>query len=54
MLTNSGIGSAPRASRNRNLVASSFSLMPGETIVVGSSKLEGGGAAIVVLLTAIP
>lgn len=45
---------APKAARDRNLVASSFSVLPGETIVVGSSKLEGGSTALVVLLTAIP
>ncbi len=41
----------------RRLISTSFSVVPGETIVVGTSKLEdhgGGGAAVVVLVTAVP
>lgn len=45
---------APRASRSRILIDSSFSLDVGETIIVGSSKLDGGSQALLVLLTAIP
>ena len=43
---------APRPPRR--LIESTFSVQPGETIVVGSSKLNGGGKALLVLLTAIP
>ena len=47
-------GSSYAPKPGRQLVASSFSIMPGATIVLGSSKLEGGSTALVVLLTAIP
>ena len=48
-------GRVARAPRGpRRLIESSFSLDVGETIVVGSSKLNGGGKALLVLLTAIP
>ena len=43
---------APRAART--LINSSFSLDVGETIVVGSSKLNGSGQALLALLTVIP
>jgi len=45
-------GEAP--SVDRYLLNSSFAIELGETIVVGSSKLDGPGKALVVLLTAIP
>ena len=47
-----GVARAPFGPRR--LIESSFSLEVGETIVVGSSKLNGGGEALLVLLTAIP
>jgi hypothetical protein len=50
----SGDAVAPQASIRRTLIESSFSLGLGETIIVGSSKLNGGGEALLVLLTAIP
>jgi hypothetical protein len=37
-----------------NLLATSFSIRKGETLVVGTSKLEGSDRALVVLLTALP
>ncbi len=43
---------APPASQA--LIETSFSLKGGETIVVGTSKLNGSDEAIVVLLTAVP
>lgn len=43
---------APRAVRD--LISTSFSLKPGETIVVGTSKVDGTNEALVVLLTAVP
>jgi len=50
-----GSGGVVRAPRGpRRLIETSFSLEVGETIVVGSSKLNGGGEALLVLLTAIP
>ncbi|HEV8583036.1 MAG TPA: hypothetical protein VGX68_28545 [Thermoanaerobaculia bacterium] len=38
----------------RDLISTSFSLKTGETIVVGTSKVDGTGEALVVLLTAVP
>ncbi len=43
---------APRAPRD--LISTSFSLKKGETIVVGTSKVDGSDEALVVLLTAVP
>jgi hypothetical protein len=43
---------APQAPRA--LIDTSFGLKGGETIVVGTSKLDGADEAIVVLLTAVP
>jgi hypothetical protein len=37
-----------------NLIATSFSIRKGETVVVGTSKLRGNDQALVVLLTALP
>ena len=37
-----------------NLIATSFSIRKGETVVVGTSKLQGSDPALVVLLTALP
>ena len=39
-------------SQPKMLIESSFSIMAGETIVVGTSKLNGGEEALVVLLSA--
>jgi len=47
--TGSGGHRAPR-----DLVNTSFSLKPGETIVVGTSRLDGSEDALVILLTALP
>ena len=38
----------------RSLISSSFTIQPGETIVVGSSTLRSSTEALIVLLTAIP
>ena len=38
----------------RSLISSSFTIEPGETIVVGSSTLRSSTEALIVLLTAIP
>lgn len=40
--------------RELQLLATSFSMTVGETLVVGTSKLDGGDEALVVLLTAAP
>jgi hypothetical protein len=45
-------GAAPHAPRD--LISTSFSLKKGETIVVGTSKIDGSDEALVVLLTAVP
>jgi len=45
-------GIAPRAPRD--LIETSFGLKEGETIVVGTSKIDGSDEALVVLLTAVP
>jgi hypothetical protein len=45
-------GVAPHAPRD--LISTSFSLKKGETIVVGTSKIDGTDDALVVLLTAVP
>lgn len=38
----------------RQLIRTSFGMKEGETIVVGTSKLDGGQEALVLLLTAVP
>lgn len=38
----------------KTALSTSFSIAPGETVVVGTSRVDGGDAALVVLLTAIP
>ena len=45
-------GVAPRALRDQ--ISTTFSLKKGETIVVGTSKIDGSDEALVVLLTAVP
>lgn len=45
---------APPAPRSRTVINTSFGLGVGETVVVGTSQLEGSGDALVVLLSAIP
>ena len=47
-----GPGIAPPA--DREIIKTSFAVQEGETIVVGSSRLNGGEEALLVLLTAIP
>ena len=42
-----------RLARARKLIDSRFEMSPGETVVVGTSKLGGGDKALVVLLTAV-
>ncbi|HEV8631514.1 MAG TPA: hypothetical protein VGV61_14450 [Thermoanaerobaculia bacterium] len=46
--------STPRPSVAEELLGTSFSIHKGETVVVGTSKLEGNDRALVVLLTALP
>ncbi|MDX1388015.1 MAG: hypothetical protein R3344_02440 [Acidobacteriota bacterium] len=38
---------------NNELIGTSFYITPGETVVVGTSKLNGGDEALIVLVTAI-
>jgi len=47
-----GEAATPRPSRS--LIDTSFGLKEGETIVVGTSKVDGADEALVVLLTAVP
>jgi len=47
-------GEAPSPQPDRDMISTSFSVGANETIVVGSSKLDGDGQALIVLLTAIP
>lgn len=46
-------GVAAQQWRNRPILRSTFAIEPGETLVVGTSKLDGDGTAMVVLLTAV-
>jgi hypothetical protein len=41
------------AFQNRGILESTFTISPGETVVVGTSKLNGDDEALVVLLTAV-
>lgn len=45
---------APPAPRSKTVINTSFGLGVGETVVVGTSQIEGTGDALVVLLSAIP
>ncbi len=49
-----GPGPSPLPTLAENLLDTSFSIRRGETVVVGTSKLDGGDRALVVLLTALP
>jgi hypothetical protein len=49
-----GAEGAKKRPRSQRLLATSFSMAVGETLVVGTSKLDGGDEALVVLLTAAP
>ncbi|MEM7581948.1 MAG: hypothetical protein AAF560_01090 [Acidobacteriota bacterium] len=40
--------------RARSLISTSFAMEEGETVVVGTSRLEGDQRALIVLLTAVP
>ena len=42
-----------RLARARKLIESKFEMAPGETVVVGTSKIRGGDKGLVVLLTAV-
>jgi len=44
----------PGRSHPQQLLVTSFSMTVGETVVVGTSKLDGGGEALVTLVTAVP
>ncbi len=47
-------GEKPAPRPGRRLIDTSFGLKEGETIVVGTSKIDGGDEALVLLLTAMP
>ena len=44
----------PQPSLAETLLDTAFTVRRGETVVVGTSKLDGGSSALVVLLTAVP
>lgn len=46
-------GEVARDAFSRQVLQTTFTIAPGETVVVGTSKLEGDDDAIIVLLTAI-
>ena len=46
-------GDVARDAYSRQVLATTFTIEPGETVVVGTSKLEGDDGAVIVLLTAI-
>ncbi len=45
-------GYAPET-RTQRILQTTFAINPGETVVVGTSKLNGGDTAMVVLLTVV-
>ena len=45
---------APPRMVPKGVIATSFTVSVGETIVVGTSKLNGSGQALIVLFTAMP
>ncbi len=47
-----GVAVTPRASNS--IISTSFTMDPGETVVVGTSRLRGGDKALIALLTAVP
>ena len=48
-----GDASRSRENVSKGIVSASFSMDVGETVVVGTSKLDGGDEALVILLTAL-
>lgn len=50
----SQLENAPLIRRQQSLISTSFGMHEGETVVVGTSRLEGDRRALVVLLTAVP
>ncbi len=46
-------GDVARDAYTRQVLQTTFTIAPGETVVVGTSKLEGDDGAVIVLLTAI-
>ena len=45
---------APTPQPQRNLISTSFGMDVGETLVVGSSRMEGDQVALILLVTALP
>lgn len=46
-------GDVATAADWQNVLSSTFTIAPGETVVVGTSKLDGDDTAVIVLLTAV-
>jgi len=49
-----GAAEAPTPSPQRNLISTSFGMDVGETLVVGSSRMDGDQVALILLVTALP
>jgi hypothetical protein len=49
-----GEGDTPAPSAKRELISTSFGMDIGETLVVGSSRLDGDQSALILLVTALP
>lgn len=45
---------APTPAPQRNLISTSFGMDVGETLVVGSSRMDGDQSALILLVTALP
>ena len=50
----SSTGGTPAPAARRTLISTSFGMDIGETLVVGSSRLDGDQSALIVLVTALP
>lgn len=50
----SGLAEAPAPRAPSSVLRTSFAAEPGKTVVVGSSRLDGGDKALIVLFTALP
>ncbi len=54
LLTDDGDKGAPAAPASRMVMSSSFAADVGQTVVVGTSRLNGGDEALMVLFTSLP
>ena len=54
LLTDTGDSKPPAAVSSKQVLSSSFAAEIGQTVVVGTSRLNGGDEALIVLFTALP